>query len=211
MDFTLDDVKLVTEREDLWDLGNEVLYKLCEDHPTHTNKQAIIAKIWLIGRSYSAAIERRKNAEENSDDFYDTTVVEKMLASEIDEWLNCLPAQIDNPWTDLGVVVTTHKKLVDLFYEITGLEKRSLASKYLHFHRRDLFFIYDSRAREAIAKITPRIKKDIIGEEFDPEYKSFVRRCQYLKEDIENKYGTVLSPRQIDKLLLIIHKKMTNI
>ena len=46
-----------------WDLGNEVLYSLCHDYPKHDRGDAIIAKIWLIGRSYAAAIERRKNAD----------------------------------------------------------------------------------------------------------------------------------------------------
>ena len=45
-----------------WDLGNQVLYSLCLDHPYHTDGAAIIAKFWLIGRSYAAAIERRRDA-----------------------------------------------------------------------------------------------------------------------------------------------------
>ena len=60
-----------------WDLGNEVLYSLCKNHPKHDADDAIIAKIMIIGRTYAAAIERRKNAEDSSDDFYTVNVVEK--------------------------------------------------------------------------------------------------------------------------------------
>lgn len=49
-------------RRRVWDLGNRVLYDLCQSHPEHTRDDEIVAKIWLIGRSYAASIERRKNA-----------------------------------------------------------------------------------------------------------------------------------------------------
>jgi len=42
-----------------WDLGNQTLYSLCQDHPMHDRDDVIIAKVWLIGRSYAAAVERR--------------------------------------------------------------------------------------------------------------------------------------------------------
>lgn len=43
-----------------WDLGNEVLYRLCATHSQHTDISAIVAKVLMIGRVYAAAIERRK-------------------------------------------------------------------------------------------------------------------------------------------------------
>ncbi len=49
-----------------WDLGNQVLYDLCSKHPFHKTPQEIIAKVWLIGRSYAAALERRKNKRSDS-------------------------------------------------------------------------------------------------------------------------------------------------
>jgi len=39
-----------------WDLGNKTLYGLCKDYPGHRDEREIIAKIWLIGRAYSASI-----------------------------------------------------------------------------------------------------------------------------------------------------------
>lgn len=193
-----------------WDLGNQVLYTLCQTHPKHDSDDAIIAKIWLIGRSYAAAIERRKNVGENSDNFYEITVADKIKKSKLDDCLDSLPIQIVDPWRDLGSVISIHKHLMDLFHDLTGLDKRALASKYLHFHRPDLFFIYDSRAKEAIKKVTPRLTeiKDINAKDMDSEYHKFCRRSQYLLDSIREKYHKNLTPRQIDKILLRISDRI---
>lgn len=81
------------DRGNDWDLGNQVLYDLCEKYPHHTSKAEIVAKIWLIGRSYAAAIERRKEAVDSKfmgDDFYIEKVAPDILKSNIDEWLDSL-------------------------------------------------------------------------------------------------------------------------
>jgi hypothetical protein len=189
-----------------WDLGNQVLYDLCLNYPTHQRNDEIIAKVWLIGRAYAAAIERRKNADDASDSFYETVVAETIKKSKIDEWLSRLPSRISEPWQELSSIVTTHNKLLKLFSSMTGLDKRSLASKYLHFHRPDLFYIYDSRAKQAIMKVTPRINSinEIAAEDSDAEYLSFCRRCQWLKDSIQERFKRDLNPRQIDKILLRI-------
>jgi len=204
---TNEDVELALSSSP-WDLGNAVLYNLCKEHPIHESDEAIIAKIWLIGRTYAAAIERRRNAQEQmtSDDFYITTVAKTIRESKIDKWLTDIPAIITNSWIQLESAIATHKKLMDLFAEISGLEKRALASKYLHFHRPDVFFIYDSRARQAINKVTPSIIQipEIKCKVSDAEYLFLVRKCLWLEDDIAKRYGVVLTPRQIDKILLIV-------
>jgi hypothetical protein len=206
---TKDDIKYALEPSP-WDLGNQVLYSLCQEHPKHNRGDAIIAKVWLIGRSYAAAIERRKNAKNTSDDFYETVVLERMKKSKLDKWIAALPEKMTNPWVDLGLIITVHKQLMDLFFDMTGIEKRSLASKYLHFHKPDLFFIYDSRAKEAISKVTPRMNQinNITAEAQDSEYHSFCRRVQFMKESIKKRFGKDLSPRQLDKILLRITDKI---
>jgi len=75
---------------------------------------------------------------------------------------------------------------MDLFTDITGWEKRALASKYLHFHRPDLFFFYDSRAKRALGKVTPSIRQipSIEAEVADHEYLTLVRRCQWITDDV---------------------------
>jgi len=193
----------------VWDLGNNVLYELCKNNPKHESDEAIIAKIWLIGRAYAAAVERRKNAKVTSDDFYEKDIVDAIKKSKVDEWLANLPDQIANPWEQLSSAITAHKRLMDLFKEITELEKRALASKYLHFHRPDVFFLYDSRAKKALSMVTPNIRQiaDINCEESDTEYLNLVRRCLWLRDNIAKQYDVVLTPRQIDNILLNVVAK----
>jgi hypothetical protein len=46
-----------------WDVGNQALYDLCRKHPGHTQPEVIIGKFWLIGRTYAAAVERRRQKD----------------------------------------------------------------------------------------------------------------------------------------------------
>ena len=124
-----------------WDLGNKVLYDLCANHPYHNSEDAIIAKLWLIGRSYAAAIERRKNKEQQNDDFYINRVAPIVKNSRIDEWLDNL-SEINNiELENVDAILETHQRVMLLFELISGLEKRALTSKYLHFHFPNLFAI----------------------------------------------------------------------
>jgi hypothetical protein len=191
----------------VWDLGNHVLYNLCRNHPRHTEEECIIAKIWLIGRSYAASIERRRGAAGSGDKFYEQTVAPRIKASAIDGWIN--ESRGGDPGTP--ATIAAHKHLTDLFRSFTGLQKRSLASKYLHFHVPDAFFIYDSRARAAVTKLVPRLNKlpDVDADRFDPEFKDFVRRCIWLRDHVREGHGVELDPRQIDKLLLLLHARST--
>jgi len=43
-----------------YDVGKDALYEMCRKHPRHNREDEVISKIWLIGRSHSAAIERRR-------------------------------------------------------------------------------------------------------------------------------------------------------
>jgi len=187
----------------IWDLGNRVLYELCRTHPDHSSHDVIVAKVWLIGRSYAASIERRRKPRESGDDFYEDIVAPAIKRSEIDSWIASI-RRTDKPGS--GKTIEAHKNLVDLFRSISGLEKRSLASKYLHFHKPSAFFIYDSRSKRAITKVVPKIEQipDIITNCHDLEYKDFVRRCIWLRNYIETSMGEELTPRELDKLLLAI-------
>src|SRR5712692_9351087 len=137
--------------EKVWDVGNGVLYDLCAANPEHTRDDVIIAKIWLIGRTYAAAIERRRDkGDAVGDAFYETRVAPQIRDSDIDRWFKVLDSGSD---TDMALNLETHKRVMDLFTKISGLEKRSLASKYLHFHFPSRFYIYDSRAYNAISEL----------------------------------------------------------
>ena len=86
------------------------------------------------------------------------------------------------------------------------MNKRSLASKYLHFHVPDKFYIYDSRANLAAKQIAPPRRRllEIEVDECDREYEGFVRQCIWIRDKIHEDYGFHATPREIDKLLLSV-------
>ncbi len=189
-----------------WEYGNSVLYRMCEEKPGHNDIDVIVGKIWLIGRSYAAAIERRKNAADGGDDFYYEVVAPKLLeiGPELDHRIDYLRKSKGLIVDDFKEILNTHKFLMDTFYELTGLEKRSLASKYLHFHCPEKFFIYDSRARAGIGKLVKRPNKDLLAAvlDYDPEYGDFVCRMIELQEYLDKQLGVYELPRKLDSFLL---------
>lgn len=195
------------QKNSRWEFGNSILYQMCEDYPLHNDADVVIGKIWLIGRSYAAAIERRKNADDyQGDDFYYDAVAPKMLeiGKELDSRIESLKNNTGIIADCVPEILSTHKYLMDAFMNLTGLEKRSLASKYLHFHCPEKFFIYDSRARAAIGKIVKRPnKKILLGiDDHDAEYGDFVCRMLELQEYLDEKLGVYEKPRAIDSFLL---------
>lgn len=182
-----------------------------KNYPFHKDENVINSKILLIGRTYAAAIERRKKfLNIIGDDFYLKIVGPKIINSKIDNWID----ECKNS-SDFSTIIKTHKKVSDLFQEISGLNKRSLASKYLHFHLPNLFFIYDSRAYLAINELIKefQIKKSeylIKKEELnfaDIEYAKFCKKCICVIDKINIK----LTPRQLDDILIeIANKKLRN-
>ncbi len=193
-----------------WDVGNEVLYELCTRHPFHTEVPAVIAKVWLIGRAYAAAIERGRSkaekTEEENDDFYVKKVGSEIVRSEIDIWIKAA-RQYERPSTEsFGTLLEVHHLTTQLFCKISGLKKRSLASKYLHFHVPGLFYIYDTRAVEAVRKLSA--VEGCAGRATVPadnDYQKFAEKCLRLQQHIEEQFNVRLTPREIDKLLLQVH------
>jgi hypothetical protein len=188
-----------------WDFGNKILYDMCAKYPTHKDIDQIVAKIWLIGRSYAAAIERRKKAKEYNDTFYTEVVGPIIRKSKIDTWLKSLSKYRFPTLNNIEDILNTHGNLMNLIKEMTGMEKRSLTSKYLHFHKPNLFFIYDSRAIGSIRKlISPTKIKIHKTSEKDREYANFCLRCISLRDEIKEKFDKHLTPRELDKFLLNI-------
>lgn len=196
--------------ETAWDFGNRVLYDLCAANPGHARDDIIIAKVWLIGRSYAAAIERRPIADGAiGDAFYETVVAPKIRCSDIDNWFRELGTCSN---TDVGLILEMHTRVMRLFNEISGLEKRSLASKYLHFHFPERFYIYDGRANDAIKKLTKRPGKNLPPlRGYDNEYARFFVRCQNLNEQMASLVGRHLLPREFDKVLLAYRRSSSMI
>ncbi len=200
INFDLDKFNNLKDKK--WVLGNNVLYKLCLDYPNHINNEEIRAKIWLIGRSYAASIERRINKKRINDDFYDY-VVQKFIKfntkTKFDERLSKLK---DKKFSEeiLKDSLIIHKELTNFFKELTGNKKRSLASKYLHFHV-PIFPIYDSKSNNSIGKIVKgKIEKsELIG---DIDYSKFFHKILFLYNYIKNKTDNIPTLRKIDTYLV---------
>jgi hypothetical protein len=189
-----------------WHLGNKVLYDLCSTNFTHDTTEKILAKTLLIGRTYAAAIERRKNKSDINDNFYLKTVAPTFKKSKLDKRLSELKKDNKISNDTLPKIIDAHYYLTKLLFGITELEKRSFSSKYLHFHLPELFFIYDTRAVSAMRIFVKKLPKDLQNladrENSDKEYSNFLYKCFYLRQTINEKFGVLLTPRQLDNLLI---------
>jgi hypothetical protein len=192
-----------------WELSNGVLYDLCRQHPRHDSPEKVVAKILMIGRVYAAAIERRRHKTEGSDDFYISVVAPTVMRSSIDIWIaEAARCDLDDAEA-LETMTDAHGRTTRLFQKISGLEKRSLASKYLHFHVPRLFFIYDTRAvsgLRAVAEIVGRAKEGDTSRTGDDTYRKFASKCLRLRQHVKSEYGVAFGPRELDNLLLLLHE-----
>lgn len=195
-----------SDEDDIWSFGKQILYDLCSKYPEHTDPKVITAKIWLIGRSHAAAIERRKSEgkeKEDVDTFYEKDVVPTLMSSEIDAKIRHLRKYQQVEDQSLEDILKTHKYLVICFHQLTGQNNRSLASKYLHFHLPNLFYIYDSWAEGGFRILKPRYRTSRrIPECVDETYARFVLKLLDLTEEVQQDWNHRLAPRQIDRLLL---------
>ncbi len=191
-----------------WSFGNEILYEMCRKSPEHKSADEIVGKVWLIGRSYAAAIERRKNVNkiDSGDDFYFNVVAPKMLKAgeELDNRINKLKKYDAITEENLKEIVDTHLFLTNVFSDISGHDKRSLASKYLHFHVPKLFYIFDSRAIQGARSYVMPDKqlRALLAPFGDKDYIELVIRLFTFQEYVKSKYGMTISPRVIDSFLL---------
>ncbi len=191
-----------------WELGNKLLYQLCEQYPFHKNTEEILAKVWLIGRAYAVAVERQKNKEQAKDPFYVDTICPIFKESNLDLGLGKLCQFSNLSRANIGEVLQIHYELMSLLNRETNLNKRSFGSKYLHFHFPNLFFLHDTRAVSSLRRFVSRVPKDMKSfvkmDGVDKEYATFFCKCYYLRGRIRDDYGFDLSPRELDNLLIAI-------
>lgn len=191
-----------------WNVGNNVLYKLCVDNFEHKEVNKILAKVWLIGRAYSVALERIKKKMVNNDSYYIDTIAPAFLNSRIDTYLNDLSNIKEIDSNNIQQVLECHYYITKMIYDFTNDNKRSFASKYLHFHLPNLFFIYDSRANTSLSKLSCKVSDSskylLKLDNVEKEYAMFFCKCFALKKEIESTYETKLSTREIDNILMEI-------
>ena len=205
--------------ENIWSLADGELYGLCQKYPDHKNTKATIAKLWFIGRTYAAALERRRNVIVDTNTLY-TTVAEDMK-TYFDDELDSIKKHNNYDINVFKQTLELHKRLTESFAIESKNEnvpvKRSLASKYLNFHCPDKFYIYDSNATFAISKlVSTRLKGDYtieVGEyknlhvDADDEYRKFCLKAIALHGFLR-KEGYNFGVKQLDNFLLYCANKL---
>lgn len=195
----------VHERQESY--GNLVLYRMCAESFLHESVDHVSSKLWLIGNAYSARLDRRKTSKEQkakdtAEGGIHYVTARLLINSNLDDMLANLKTNTIDRDT-LPKMLETHHYLITLIHETTGQNKRSLASKYLHFHLPDLFFIYDSIASYRITKhYVPRMKIPELNVPYDYHYAEFSNHSLLLQHQIQEQSGIILNPRQLDCLLL---------
>jgi hypothetical protein len=179
--------------------GNHILYSMCRDQPLHDDPELIGGKLWLIGRAYSATVERKAGPNFNWE-----PLKQAIISSDIDQHIQHCKKIKRIDADNLSEVLKAHKVLTDIFKRATGLEKRSLASKYLHFHAPSAFFIYDSIAAKSVQKNIKHLRvKSRAESNNDSAYEVFCKRCLVYRDRVlEPKAGQKVSPRYLDATLL---------
>jgi hypothetical protein len=190
------------------DLYNNILYEMCRDYPNHTDPSEIFAKLLMIGRVYAASLERRKGKQSQyrGDEFFLKCAVPTLSRSAIDSWFAELRiAATDVRYRErqnIRLTLAIHFKLLTKLKTISGMNNRSLTSKYLHFHFPNAFYIYDSRAVASLRRLEDRGARFVSNRGVDQEYENFAQRCDGFNSRIESVIGRRVSPRELDKILL---------
>lgn len=196
--------------DNTWSFSNDILYDMCRNNPLHNEPNKVAGKFLIIGRTYAAAVERRKAYRQyNSEEFYVDLLVPAISkhSDDIDKQISQLQEYNYLNEENLAEALILHRKLVKILHSISAQDKRSLVSKYLHFHVPNMFYIYDSRASDSIRKYgfnNNVLRKQLSILPVDNCYMSFVVRMLQMQNYIEKKYSTRLNPRQLDRLLLKI-------
>ncbi len=187
-------------QDDYSGFGNKVLYRMCQEQPLHDSIDVIQGKLWLIGRSYAASIERKAGKN-----FKIKHAAEIIKNSKLDERIKTIADidRLDN--NNLSMILGVHSYFVKLLKEATGVEKRSLASKYLHFHAPKSVLIYDSIVNTNL-RSELKGKRFTVIKGFDKPYTSFALRAIAYRDDYEAIHGSVLTPRQLDIYLYNLKK-----
>jgi len=188
-----------------YELANSILYKMVADYPSNADIDSVVAKIWLIGRSYSASVERRKNKSTTSNgDFYYDYVGPAICGSSIDSGISALRTETSITSDTIIEVCRLHKCLMDILQKQTEMDKRSLTSKYLHFHLPNIVFIYDSRVQSVISSFVDEKDRIDVPPDVDGTYYRYCLKAYevYKKVKSDSRFTGMCLPRIVDNVLL---------
>ena len=178
LSLVLGNYETFAEQDSIWATANAELYELCKKYPCHDNREQTVAKLWMIGRTYAAALERRRHPIVSTDELY--TQVADALSLHLDKRLAKLKQSGNLSPANFAMMLSLHQELTEWFAvereKADFPVKRSLASKYLHFHLPNVFPIFDANAAFAVSKLVSiRRKSDTVSDVSDYEKSS--RNC----------------------------------
>lgn len=203
MTFEAEDYRAAVEKyHGGWELLDSVLYRVCSEHPSHSDVPGVTAKVFLIGRAYQTGIERQMKSD-GTQAAAMTRLANYLFAhrQEVDALIAPflgVEGRVD-AHTFAGVA-EAHTGLVNLLKGETRGKAQSFVSKYLHFHA-PIVPIYDALAVEVIRKF------DLAESQLPPrtgsesKYAAFLRRFVALASEASKTEAGVTSKR-LDQYLL---------
>jgi hypothetical protein len=186
-------------------LLDETPYRLCSEHPKHSDVSEVHAKLWIIARTLASGIERKVSLAKVEKQFFGH-------GAQLDRLMGQLRAIVEplSP-ENLKVIVTIHGQTVKTLRALAGdRSARSFVSKYMYFHN-SAVPIYDSRANKALRgliRMTDDLKTFSVSDSDDKKYARFAMRFLKLYALVESER---LRPnvKSLDHYLLSVDSKLS--
>lgn len=180
-----------TLAQSILDPRTRALYELCFMHRHHFQDEIVADKLRMIVRmcaEHGLAV----NA------FSPEYAAHRLGRSGVDRWFAGIATAEQ---LDPALVFEMHKRVMAVFADLPAEQARAIASKYLHFHFPELFFLYDSRVAAAAYALGQGECGYLARSEHDPEYGRFFACCRKLSERLVGPAGRRLNPRELDRVL----------
>lgn len=194
-----------------FDVLNAMLYDAVAAQPSNSDQAQIIGKLMLIGRTYSASVERRKTQGHIKDERQALEVIieaaDAIAQSRCSAMLESIGMQDKLTYERLPEVVAIHLELCRALGKANNRENSSLASKYFHFHRPEFFPIVDSYVREGWSWVMGELGHSYRGWRVFGKvdrYGDWCTRVLDLRKMMDSGLEGGASLRQIDNYLLSI-------
>jgi hypothetical protein len=174
----------------LWRQVDEFLEDMCGKFPTHTNLNEIVLKVTAIDRLYHAMLYRRRK------DYHKIAL--GLMNSDIDVILKKLEGSLN---------LKKLSKVMEAAEIVAGFgnPKRAkywvFASKYLHFHKRKLFPLYDNNAKKKCRATCRRLGLGKEDRYEKNQYKAFCSQLIAIQKKLEQETGYKPSLSDLDKFL----------
>lgn len=188
-----------------WGGVDEVLYRLCSEHPGHENRRIVTAKLALVGRVYAAGLERRVTPPPGEQAIAIIANHVRSHGPQVDGVIRTL-SSVQEPLDARAMesIVEQHGRLTGLLQKVTtdGKAPRSFASKYLHFHH-PVVPIYDEYVRQTITRLVrwdASLALFPLPPHGDPEYWNYCVRFLRLYAACQEA-GTTATVKSLDAFL----------